>query len=138
MLHWLDEVDIVIWWDNIIQLLTGFENNSSFVRPKDKSVARSRRLICYKPSFFRKCLLFYWLKTPIHSHVHLPFLLTSILLTTTGIVMIMWLVELMKIRPSVNSLIAGNRSMNCWPVNRIMLQRVGNFCEQSKCCGSIF
>ena len=31
---------------------------------------------------------------------------------------IMQLIELMKIRSSVNSLIAGNRLMNCWQVNR--------------------
>ena len=31
-----------------------------------------------------------------------------------GDVNIMWLIEQMKIRPSVNSSIAGNRSMNCW------------------------
>ena len=36
-----------------------------------------------------------------------------------------WLIEPMKIRPSVNSSIAGNRSMNCWPVNRTVLQLVG-------------
>ena len=33
---------------------------------------------------------------------------------------IMWLREPMKIRPSVNSSIAGNRSMNCWPVNSLV------------------
>ena len=31
----------------------------------------------------------------------------------------------MKITPSVNSSIAGNWSMNCWPVNRSVLQVVG-------------
>ena len=39
----------------------------------------------------------------------------------------MWLIEPMKIRPSVNSPIAGNRSINCWPVNRTVLQRKGIF-----------
>ena len=38
---------------------------------------------------------------------------------------ITWLREPMKIRPSVNSSIAGNRSMNCWPVNRTVLQLLG-------------
>ena len=40
---------------------------------------------------------------------------------------ITWLIEPMKIRPSVNSSIASNRSMNCWPVNRTVLQRIGIF-----------
>ena len=38
---------------------------------------------------------------------------------------ITWLIEPMKIRSSVNSSIAGNRSMNCWPVNRTVLQPIG-------------
>ena len=41
---------------------------------------------------------------------------------------IMWLIEPMKIRPSVNSSIAGNRSMNCWPVNRTVCNYV-EFCN---------
>ena len=35
---------------------------------------------------------------------------------------ITWLIEPMKIRPWVNSSIAGNRSLNCWTVNRKLLQ----------------
>ena len=38
---------------------------------------------------------------------------------------ITWLREPMKIRPWVNSSVAGNRSMNCWPVNGSVLQLVG-------------
>ena len=38
---------------------------------------------------------------------------------------ITWLIEPMKRRPSVNSSIAGNRCMNCWPVNRTVLQLIG-------------
>ena len=45
---------------------------------------------------------------------------------------IMWLIESMKIRPSVNSLIAGNRSMNCWPVSRTVLQQIGIFFVNSE------
>ena len=37
---------------------------------------------------------------------------------------ITWNIEIMKIRPSVNSSIAGNRLTNCWPVNRIVLQLI--------------
>ena len=38
---------------------------------------------------------------------------------------ITWLIEPMKIRPSVNSSTAGNRSMNCWLVNRTVMQLIG-------------
>ena len=39
------------------------------------------------------------------------------------IVMSKWLVELMKIRPSVNCSIGDN---NCWLVSRIVMQQIGN------------
>ena len=42
-------------------------------------------------------------------------------------VKITWLVEPMKIRQSVNSSIAGNKSTNCWPVKRTVMQRIGIF-----------
>ena len=38
----------------------------------------------------------------------------------------------MKIRPSVNSSIAGNRSMNCWPVNRSVFATSRDFVVNSQ------
>ena len=38
---------------------------------------------------------------------------------------IKWLIEPMKIRLSFSISIAGNRSTNCWPVNRTVLQLIG-------------
>ena len=37
---------------------------------------------------------------------------------------ITWLIKPMNIRPPVNSSIAGNRLMNCWPFNRSVLQLI--------------
>ena len=44
----------------------------------------------------------------------IPFLLISILLSTIADVKNTWLIEPIKIRPSVNSLILRKRLMNCW------------------------
>ena len=114
-----------------IQLLTGFEVKSNFVG----SVARSRRLrgsnkiaIVLEPSlytfifFFQNCLIPLTNKNSFHSRSSsLRIWKTSLLLTLT-----LWrqndvTYEPMKIRSSV----ACNRSINCWPVNRIMIQRMG-------------
>ena len=106
---------------NIIQLLTGFEDNSSFVWPEDGSVARSRRPVynCFVIHHFFLIIHFF------HSHLFIRCLKyprsSSPRIGTTFWhcdVNITWLKEPMKIRPSVNSSIAGNRSTNCWPVNR--------------------
>ena len=134
--------------DNSMQLLTGFEDNSSFVWPENGSVAeatgwgpqicsrvkqncccprsQSRTVLLYTIIFFKiflftlfthlsiRCLQHpgpssqrIW-KTPWHCDINIT-----------------WLIEPMKIRPSVNSSIAGNRWMNCWPVNRTVLQPIG-------------
>ena len=45
----------------------------------------------------------------------------SISLSVKCDVNISWLIEPMKTRPSVNSSIAGNSSMNCWVVNRTVM-----------------
>ena len=47
---------------------------------------------------------------------------------------ITWLIEPMKIRPWVNSSIAGNRSINCWPVNRTVFATNRDFVVNSKYC----
>ena len=123
-----------------IQLLTGFKDNSSFVWPEDKSVAWSRRLRATDPFLGQtKVLLF---EKPvykcfvIHLHFFQNFLIQSFHWvnnrsikcfqyprpSSSGIwttprhcdVNIMWLIEPMKIRSSVNNMIASNRSMNCW------------------------
>ena len=125
----------------IIQLLTGFEDNSSFVWPEDWSVARSRSLSKTDPFEVQTKLLLS--EEPVYNCfvIHLHFFKIFLFTLSTHIsircfqyplpsspriwttlrhcdVNIMWLIEQMKIRPSVNSSIAGNRSMNCWPVNR--------------------
>ena len=38
---------------------------------------------------------------------------------------ITWLIKQMKIRPSVNNSIAGDKLMNCWRINRTVLQLIG-------------
>ena len=96
-----------------IQLLTGFEDNSSFIRPENGSVTRSCRLratdrfegktklpLSEEPVY--NCFV-------IHRHCD---------------VNITWHIEPMKIRPSVNSSTASNRSMNCWPLNRTVMQLI--------------
>ena len=99
---------------NNIQLLTGFEDNSSFVWPENGSVARIRRLRATDQFEGQTKLLLS--EEPVYNcfviHRHCD-------------VNITWLIEPMKIRPSVNSTIAGNRSMNCWPVNRTVMQLIG-------------
>ena len=146
--------------NNIIQLLTGFEDNSSFLWPEDGSVARRRRLRATDPFEGQTKLLMS--EKPVYNCfvIHLHFLKKNVFTFSTHIypldvskkyprpssprigttfwhcdVNITWLREPMKIRPSVNSSIAGNRSMNCWPVNRSVLQLVGGICcEQPKFC----
>ena len=103
-----------------IQLLTRFEDNSSFVWPSNGSVARSRL------HFFKNFL--FDLSTHIsircfqYPHPSSPRIWTT---PWHCYVNITWLIEPMKIRPSVNSSIALNRSINCWPVNRTVLQLIG-------------
>ena len=126
---------------NIIQLLTGFEDNSSFVWLENWSVALSRRLRATDLLEGQTKLLLF--EKPVYNCfvIHLHFLKIFLFTLSTHIsircfqyplpsspriwttprhcdVNIMWLIEPIKIRPSVNSSIAGNRSMNCWPVNR--------------------
>ena len=43
-------------------------------------------------------------------------------------------IEPMKMRPSVNSSIAGNRSMNCWPVYISVLHLIGMLLLTAKMC----
>ena len=131
--------------DNI-QLLTGFEDNSSFVWPEDGSVVRSGRLRATDPFEGQTKLLLS--EKPVYNcfviHHHLKKNYSLFPLTYIQLIfkyprpssprirtrfwhcdVNMWLREPTKIRPSVNSSIAGNRSMNCWPVNRSVLQLVG-------------
>ena len=126
--------------------MTGFEDNSSFVWSEDGSVARSRRLRATDPFEVQTKLLLS--KKPVYNcfviHLHLKknhFFHSYISIrcfkyprpSSPRIGTRFWHCDVnitrlrkpMKIRPSVNSSIAGNRSMNCWPVNRPVLQLVG-------------
>ena len=123
--------------------MTRFEDNSSFVWPEDGSVARSRSrsfegqaklLLSEKPVYNCFVIHLHFLKTFhfFHSHISIRYFKyhrpSSPRIRTTFWhcdVKITWLREPMKIRPLVNSSIAGNRSMNCWPVNRWVLHLVG-------------
>ena len=133
---------------NIIQLMTGFEYNSSFVWPSNGSVDRRRSLRATDPFEGQTKLLLF--EKPVYSCfvIHLHFFKIFLFTLSTDISMkcfqnprpsspriwttpwhcyvnITWLIEPMKIRPSVNSSIAGNRSINCWPVNRTVSQLIG-------------
>ena len=44
-----------------------------------------------------------------------------------------WLVKPMKITPSFNILIASNTSINCWPINRTVMQRMGFYWLHCNC-----
>ena len=147
--NWYNVIHIIShgFEGDIIQLLTGFEDNSSFVWPEYGSVALSRRLRATDPFEGQTKLLLS--EEPVYNCfvIHLHFFLnihffhshiskrcfkyprpSSPRIGTTFWhcdVNITWLREPMKTRPSVNSSIAGNRSMNCWPVNRTVLQLVG-------------
>ena len=111
--------------------------------PEDGSVARSRRLKATDPFEGQSKLLLS--EKPVYNcfviHYHFfknnysLFPLTCFEYPRPSIprigmkfwhcdVNITWLREPRKIRPSVNSSIAGNRSLNCWPVNRSLLQLV--------------
>ena len=131
------------WWDNIIQ-----------VRGQQQFCFTRERICCPKlqADLLKTFIIFKIVCYSIHSHVHL-FIHVCLKISHDGIYSTVqesgrrhfcslrycnnhswchdhvtcWTYEPMKIRPSVNSLIAGNISMNCWPVNRIMLQRVGIF-----------
>ena len=132
-------------------LLIYSENNSSFVWPEDGSVARSRRLkatdafegqtkllLSEKPVYNCFVIHHHFLKIihVFHSHISIRcFKYTRPSSPRIGAtfwhcyVNITWLREPMKIRPSVNS----NRSMNCWPVNRSVLQLVGILLLTANC-----
>ena len=81
-------------------------------------------LFCYIPSFFKIFLFTLYIHTSIRCFQY-PRPSSPRICTTPRRcdVNITWLIEPMKIKPSVNSSIADNRSMNCWPVNRTVLQR---------------
>ena len=134
---------------NSIQLLTGFEDNSSFVWPEaagwgQQIHSRVKQNYCCPSSQSITVLLYTFIfKIKIinfsHSHISIrcfkyPHPSSSRRGTTFWHcdVNITWLREPMKIRPLVNSSIAGNRSMNCWPVNRSVLQLVGIFLLTAK------
>ena len=123
--------------------MTGFEDNSSFVWPENGSVARNSRLKA-TGSFEgqTKLLLF---EKPVYNcfviHLHFFKIFSFTLSTQISIRCFqfprpssprIWTLrqhhvtyEPMKIRSSVNSSISGNRSINCWPVNRTVLQLIG-------------
>ena len=109
-----------------IQLLTGFEDNSSFVWPEDGSASQPRRLRATDPLEGQTKLLLF--EKPVYNWfvVHLHFLKIFLFTLSTHIsirclqyphpsspriwrrpwhcyVNITWLIEPMKIRPSVNS-----------------------------------
>ena len=83
-------------------------------------------LFCYIHIHFFQNFLIH----SFHLHIHKMFSISSYVkseilddaLPWHCDVNIMWLIEPMKIRPSVKCQIAGNRWMNCWPVNRTVLQ----------------
>ena len=118
---------------NIIQLLTVFEDNSSLVWPKNWSVAWSCRLRATDPfegqtnlHIFK--IFLFTLSTRISIRCFQYPLPSSPRIWTTPRhcdFSIMLLIEPMKIRLSVNSQIADNRLMNCWPINRTVLQLIG-------------
>ena len=123
---------------NIIQLMTGFEYNSKFVWPSNGSVDRRRSLRATDPFEGQTKLLLF--EKPVYNSfvIHLHFFKIFLFTLSTDISMrcfqnprpsspriwttpwhcyinITWLIEPMKIMPSGNSSIAGNRSINCWP-----------------------
>ena len=123
-----------------------FEDNNSFVWFEVRSVARSRRLRAIDSVEGRAKLLLY-AKTVYNCFVmHLHFFKIFISLTYENSfhsrssswesgrrhcflllycdVKMTWFVELMKIRSSVNSSIAANGSMNCWPLNSTVMQQI--------------
>ena len=99
-------------------------NKTACCCPRSQSIT----VLLYTHSFFQNFLIH-----SFHLHIHKMFSISSYVkseilddaLPWHCDVNIMWLIEPMKIRPSVKCQIAGNRWMNCWPVNRTVLQLIG-------------
>ena len=119
------------WPVNSIQLFTGHEDNSSFVWPKDESVdwgqqirprvncSRSQSISKFSYSLFPLAYplnVFDILVRQVREYIRRPDIVTGLRYSISR--------DLLNqiLRPSINSSIAGNRSMNYWPVNRTFLQ----------------
>ena len=128
----------------LIQILTGFEDNSSFVWPEDGSVVlnlwlratvkqnscgpRSQSvtiLLC--TSIFFQIVLFHWkIKTP-STYVRQVWESHYFLLWYCDVKMTYLYNQWKKCHQIVNNSIAGNRLKNFWPVNRTVMQRIWIF-----------
>ena len=126
---------------SIIHLLTEFEDNSNFVWPENGYVARSRMLRATDPFSGQTNLLSCPRSQSIGVLLY-TIIFFNIFLFTLSTHLSIWCLQYP--RPSsqriwktprhcdvnitsywTNDSIAGNRYMNCWPVNRIVLQLIG-------------
>ena len=130
------------WSVNSIQLLTGFEDNSSLFDlstdllpsacgfPQQINSRVKQNYWCLRSQSITVLLytFIFSKKNYIHSfHSHFNILVRQVwescsLTSWHCDINIKWLIEPMKIRPSINSSIVGNRSINCWLFNRTVLQ----------------